>query len=61
MTPDFSTAVFKTSSRTDGSGTCVEVAAVPGFFAVRDSKHRDGGHVSVSARAFAALVRTLRK
>lgn len=59
MTPDFSAAAFKTSSRTDGAGTCVEVAVVPGFAAVRDTKFRAGGHVAVPARSFAAFLRAV--
>ncbi|RKT57358.1 DUF397 domain-containing protein [Saccharothrix australiensis] len=61
MIPDFSAAWFKTSSFTENAGTCVEVAVVPGFFAVRDTKNRAGGHISVSARAFGAFLRELRK
>ncbi|MEV0680719.1 DUF397 domain-containing protein [Actinosynnema sp. NPDC050436] len=60
MTPDFSSAKFKTSSHTDGSGTCVEVAVVPGFFALRDSKNRAGGLVVVPARSFGALLARLK-
>ncbi|MEU6154246.1 DUF397 domain-containing protein [Actinosynnema sp. NPDC047251] len=60
MTPDFSGATFKTPSRTDGNGTCVEVAVVPGFFAVRDTKNRSGGLVRVPARAFYSFLAGLR-
>lgn len=59
MVPDFSRATFKTSTRSDGTGTCVEVAVVPGFAAVRDTKHRAGGHVAVPARSFAAFLRSV--
>ncbi|WP_158849832.1 DUF397 domain-containing protein [Saccharothrix deserti] len=59
MTPDFSAATFKTSSRTDGTGTCVEVAVVPGFAAVRDTKYRAGGHIAVPARSFVAFLRSV--
>lgn len=43
--PDFdrSRAVWRTSSRSNNGGACVEVADnQPGAVAVRDSKHRDG-------------------
>ncbi|GAA3881582.1 hypothetical protein GCM10022243_52650 [Saccharothrix violaceirubra] len=60
MRPDFSTATFKTSTRTDGNGTCVEVARVPGFAAVRDTKHRSVGHISFSDKAFGAFLKGLR-
>ncbi|MEU4801752.1 DUF397 domain-containing protein [Actinosynnema sp. NPDC023587] len=60
MIPDFSSARFKTSSYTDGNGTCVEVATVPGSCAVRDTKHRAGGHLTVSSRAFRSFLARLR-
>ncbi|RZS32768.1 uncharacterized protein DUF397 [Herbihabitans rhizosphaerae] len=56
-TPDFGAARFKTSSFSEGTGTCVEVAVVPGFAAVRDTKHRAGGHLTLAAPAFDTLVR----
>ncbi|MEU4740797.1 DUF397 domain-containing protein [Actinosynnema sp. NPDC023658] len=59
MTPDFSRAAFKTSSYTQDKGTCVEVAVVPGYAAVRDTKYRAGGHVAVPARSFAAFLRSV--
>ncbi|KOX13153.1 hypothetical protein ADK67_44615 [Saccharothrix sp. NRRL B-16348] len=59
MTPDFSAAEFKTSSYTEDNGTCVEVAVEAGFGAVRDTKNREGGHVAVPARSFAAFLRSL--
>jgi hypothetical protein len=54
--PGFRTATFKTSSYTEGNGTCVEVAVLPGWAAVRDTKHREGGHLAVPASAFAQLI-----
>ncbi|MEU4801753.1 DUF397 domain-containing protein [Actinosynnema sp. NPDC023587] len=60
MASNFSTATFKTSSHTQDNGTCVEVATVPGFFAVRDTKHRAGGHLTVSSRAFRSFLAGLR-
>ncbi|GAA1346953.1 DUF397 domain-containing protein [Saccharothrix algeriensis] len=60
MAPDFSAATFKTSSHTQDNGTCVEVAVVAGFYAVRDTKNRGGGQVSVPARAFEAFLGCLR-
>ncbi|RZS32767.1 uncharacterized protein DUF397 [Herbihabitans rhizosphaerae] len=58
--PDFASATFKTSTFTEANGTCVEVAVVPGFAAVRDTKHRAGGHLSVPAPAFADLLSSVR-
>ena len=60
MAPDFSSATFKTSSRTEANGTCVEVATVPGFVAVRDTKHRTGGHITLPAKAFSDLIAVVR-
>lgn len=59
MAPDFSRAAFKTSSYTQDNGTCVEVAVEAGFAAVRDTKNREGGHVAVPARSFAAFLRSV--
>jgi hypothetical protein len=58
--PDFSSASFKTSTRTQGNGTCVEVAAVAGFVAVRDTKYRAGGYLSLPDTAFTNLLATIR-
>lgn len=55
MTPDFR---FKTSTYTQGSGTCVEVALAGELAAVRDTKNRSGGHITVSGKAFAAFLAT---
>ncbi|GAA3881610.1 hypothetical protein GCM10022243_52680 [Saccharothrix violaceirubra] len=60
MTPDFTAASFKTSSYTEANGTCVEVAQVPGFVAVRDTKHRSGGHIAFPDAAFRAFVARVR-
>ena len=48
----------KSSHSGDTGGECVEVAALPAAIAVRDSKVPDGPHLTVSAEAFAALVRS---
>jgi hypothetical protein len=44
------------SSRSNSSGSCVEVAELSGGRAVRDSKNPDGGMIVVSAPAFQAFV-----
>ncbi|WP_308207657.1 DUF397 domain-containing protein [Actinomadura madurae] len=46
---------------TDQGGECVEVAAFAGIVGVRDSKDPDGGHLTLTSEAFAALVRALEK
>ncbi|MEV4056467.1 DUF397 domain-containing protein [Amycolatopsis sp. NPDC049688] len=60
MSPDFTAATFKTSSYTEGNGTCVEVAVIPGYAAVRDTKDRAGGHIAVPAESFAAFLTAVR-
>jgi hypothetical protein len=43
MTPDLSTAAWRTSSHSGANGDCVEVASnLAGAVAVRDSKDRSG-------------------
>jgi hypothetical protein len=41
-TPDLSNAEWRKSSYSSGQGECVEVAALPGAVAARDSKEPDG-------------------
>ncbi|MFD9890665.1 DUF397 domain-containing protein [Amycolatopsis sp. NPDC059027] len=60
MSPDFPTATFKTSSYSESNGTCVEVAVIPGYAAVRDTKDRTSGHITVPAASFTALLTTLK-
>jgi hypothetical protein len=44
------------ASRSTASNNCVEVAHARGAAAVRDSKHRDGGHLTVGAGAWKAFL-----
>ncbi|EOD69890.1 DUF397 domain-containing protein [Amycolatopsis vancoresmycina] len=60
MSPNFATATFKTSSYTESNGTCVEVAVIPGYAAIRDTKDRAGGHIAVPAESFAAFLAAVR-
>ncbi|GAA4529945.1 DUF397 domain-containing protein [Amycolatopsis samaneae] len=60
MSPDFSTATFRISTYTEENGTCVEVATIPGYAAVRDTKDRASGHLTASAASFTALLTTLK-
>ena len=54
---DLSTAVWRKSSFSQGGGNnCVEVAAVTGAVAIRDSKDPDGPAHIVSPAAFGALL-----
>jgi hypothetical protein len=58
--PDFTTATFKTSTHSVENGTCVEIAVLPGHAAIRDTKHRTAGHLTLPTPAFTALLTTLR-
>ncbi|MFK3979005.1 DUF397 domain-containing protein [Micromonospora sp. NPDC050397] len=51
-------AVWRTSSRSNGSGgQCVEVADnLSGVVGVRDSKNRDGGTLTFGSEAWRAFV-----
>ncbi|MBC6461506.1 DUF397 domain-containing protein [Actinomadura sp. HBU206391] len=46
----------KSRHSTDNGGDCVEVAALAGLIAVRDSKNPQAGHLSFSRAAFDGLV-----
>lgn len=47
--------LFRKSSYTT-SNNCVEVADLPGTSAVRDTKHRDAGHIEFPASEWQALL-----
>ncbi|MFU8875119.1 DUF397 domain-containing protein [Micromonospora sp. SL4-19] len=53
---DLSRADWLTSTRSSGNGNCVEVAAVGGRIAVRDSKDRHGPALVFAPEAWAAFV-----
>ncbi|MFJ4775365.1 DUF397 domain-containing protein [Streptomyces sp. NPDC088762] len=59
---DFTKAVWRTSSYTNGdNGDCVEVAdGLAGLVPVRDSKRPDGPVLVLSAAAWAPFVATLK-
>ncbi len=56
---------WRKSSRSGGGGAggqeCVEVAQLPGVIGLRDSKHPEAGHISVSRSEFADLVMRIRR
>ena len=59
---DLSTAVWRKSSYSQGGGNnCVEVAAVAGAVAIRDSKDPDGPAHVVSPAAFGALLGQIKR
>ncbi|OZM74547.1 DUF397 domain-containing protein [Amycolatopsis antarctica] len=51
---------WRTSSHSGGGNDCVEVAFTGGATAVRDSKDRRGGGLTVSARGWDGLLRSAR-
>lgn len=53
---DLSRAAWRKSSRSNGSGACVEVAAVDGVIAVRDSKNPTGPALVFTAAEWKAFV-----
>ncbi|OAR25832.1 DUF397 domain-containing protein [Streptomyces sp. ERV7] len=57
---DLTDAQWRKSSYSGGSGgECVEVADLPHFVAVRDSKRPEGAALTVSPAAFTAFVDNL--
>jgi hypothetical protein len=58
---DFSSAVWRKSSRSNESGgDCVEIAKLSGTVSIRDSKHPTSDHLAVTTRAFSRFVSTLK-
>jgi hypothetical protein len=54
---DLSRAAWRKSTRSGGtSENCVEVAGLPGFVAVRDSKNPDGGALIFQSAAWRRAV-----
>lgn len=53
---DVSCAQWRKARRSQGGGNaCVELAAVSGVVAVRDSKNPDGGHLAFGQQALGAF------
>lgn len=52
---------WRTSSRSDNGGNCVEVALDLTEVGVRDTKDREGGRLDVSGPAWDALVRAVKR
>lgn len=53
-------ATWHTSSYTGSGETCVEMAPMTGMVAVRDSKRRGGGSLTLPSDAWRAFVRSVR-
>jgi hypothetical protein len=59
---DLSNAEWRTSTRSQGNGQCVEVATnLPGTVAVRDSKHRNGPTLAFTAEEWNAFTSGIRR
>lgn len=62
LTMDLSSATWRKSSYSGGGGqNCVEVAAVPGAVAIRDSKDPDGPIHLVTPEAFRDLITRIKR
>ncbi|PRW62698.1 DUF397 domain-containing protein [Actinopolyspora mortivallis] len=59
MTPRLETLRWRTSSYSD-NGACVEVAALPGAVAARDSEERRGPVLTFDHRQWRAFLHSLR-
>ncbi|APU18745.1 DUF397 domain-containing protein [Actinoalloteichus sp. GBA129-24] len=53
-------AAWRTSSRSQNTGTCVEIGHAPGLVGIRDTKNRDGGTLQVGPAAFSAFVNAVK-
>lgn len=61
LTRDTSRLTFRKSSYSSAKGQdCVEVADAPGASAVRDTQHREAGHLMFPSGEWAALLRSAR-
>ncbi|TYK52810.1 DUF397 domain-containing protein [Actinomadura decatromicini] len=60
MRPRPTKSIWRTSSHSGGTGNCVEVASLIAGIGVRDSKAPGTGHLSFSAKAWAAFVAKIR-
>jgi hypothetical protein len=58
--PDLSRAAWRKSTRSGNGGDCVEVAAVPGRVAVRDSRDPDGTVLAFTPGRWQAFTRAAR-
>lgn len=57
VAPDLSAAVWRTSSRSNGQGQCVECTSGDNFIAVRDSKDRQGPVLVFTSAEWMAFIR----
>ena len=57
-TPPMNNPVFHKSSYSGASGACVEIAQTPTATLIRDTQHRNAGHLPITPGERAALLRT---
>ena len=56
QTPDAARAMWRKSSYSNAGNQCVEVAQIGAAVAVRDSKNPGGGHLTLDAAGWKALL-----
>lgn len=56
MQDDLTQAAWRKSTYSGSNNECVEVRRTTGSTDVRDSKHRDAGHLTVSSAAWQAFL-----
>jgi uncharacterized protein DUF397 len=54
-------ARWRKASRSTAGNNCVEVASARGAAAVRDSKNRDGGHLTVGTGAWETFLSDVKR
>jgi len=59
--PEITAGQWRKSSYSGSGNNCVEVAQTPGSCAVRDSKDPDGGHLTLTAGAWKAFARDIKR
>ncbi|APU12775.1 DUF397 domain-containing protein [Actinoalloteichus fjordicus] len=59
--PEQRQTIWRTSSRSQNTGTCVEIGHAPGVVDIRDTKNRDGGTLHIDAATFSSFVASVKR